>query len=174
MAKIKTKTATKLKDLRAQLEVEVNTSQIELADKKYTVVLENTQNINAILKQIDKNYQWSIKNAAYVINLYDTLAEQKKLNNVSNAGKTTVDLNGVQLNQLYIIITNITGTGVEAARTFTRLLTNIGAQLTGALNEMAAANKVIQEKHVELAELDANIEKEEKATAEIGHGGIVE
>ena len=60
------------------------------------------------------------------------------------------------------IITNITGTGIEGAKTFTRLLTNVGAQISAALNEMAEANKVIQEKHVALAELDVKIDEAEQ------------
>jgi hypothetical protein len=162
MAKAKQKSTAELKDLRAQLEIEVNESQKELAEKKYSVNLENIQNINAILKQIDKNYEWSIKNAAFVINLYDALADQKRQFQIEDKGESTVQLNGVQLNQLYTIITNITGTGIEAAKTFTRLLTNVGAQISDALKEMAEANKVIQEKHVALAELDAAIEQAEK------------
>ena len=162
MAKAKQKSTAELKDLRAQLEIEVNEAQKELAEKKYSVNLENIQNINAILKQIDKNYEWSIKNAAFVINLYDTLADQKKQFQITDKGESTVQLNSVQLNQLYTIITNITGTGIEAAKTFTRLLTNVGAQISDALKEMAEANKVIQEKHVQLAELDAAIDQAEK------------
>jgi hypothetical protein len=162
MAKAKQKSTAELKDLRAQLEIEVNEAQKELAEKKYSVNLENIQNINAILKQIDKNYEWSIKNAAFVINLYDALADQKKQFQIEDKGESTVQLNGVQLNQLYTIITNITGTGIEAAKTFTRLLTNVGAQISDALKEMAEANKVIQEKHVQLAELDVAIDQAEK------------
>ena len=162
MAKAKQKSTAELKDLRAQLEIEVNEAQKDLAEKKYSVNLENIQNINAILKQIDKNYEWSIKNAAFVINLYDALADQKKQFQIEDKGESTVQLNGVQLNQLYTIITNITGTGIEAAKTFTRLLTNVGAQISNALNEMAEANKVIQEKHVQLAELDVAIDQAEK------------
>lgn len=162
MAKAKQKSTAELKDLRAQLEIEVNEAQKELAEKKYSVNLENIQNINAILKQIDKNYEWSIKNAAFVINLYDALADQKKQFQIEDKGESTVQLNGVQLNQLYTIITNITGTGIEAAKTFTRLLTNVGAQISDALKEMAEANKAIQEKHVALAELDVTIDQAEK------------
>lgn len=162
MTKAKQKSTAELKDLRAQLEIEVNEAQKELAEKKYSVNLENIQNINAILKQIDKNYEWSIKNAAFVINLYDALADQKKQFQIEDKGESTVQLNGVQLNQLYTIITNITGTGIEAAKTFTRLLTNVGAQISDALKEMAEANKVIQEKHVALAELDGAIDEAEK------------
>jgi hypothetical protein len=47
------------------------------------------------------------------------------------------------------------------------LLTNVGAQISAALNEMAEANKVIQEKHVALAELDVAIDEAEKPEVEV-------
>lgn len=163
----KAKTLSQLKDLRAQLEVEVNEAQTELATREYSVDLENTQNINAILKQIDKSYEWNIKNAAFLINLYDSLADQKRINAQAEEKTSVVKLNNLQINTLYTVLTNITGTGIEAARTFTRLLTNVGAQISEALKEMADDNKVVQQKHVELAELDVEIEKASKPTVEV-------
>lgn len=152
-------TLTQVKDQRAALENEVNETQQALSDKKYTVELESETNLNAVLKQIDKSYQWSIKNAALIVNLHDSLKEAKAVNRIANEGTTSVELGTVDLNTLYTVLTNINGTGVEAARTFTRLLTNIGKQVTDALNEMAEANKGIQAMHVELAELDLKIEQ---------------
>jgi len=163
-------TLKQLKDKRAALEVEVNEAQANLAEKTYTVELESEANLNAVLKQIDKSYEWSIKNAALVVNLYDTLKAEKAENKIAGEGKTSVVLKSIDLNTLYSVLTNINGTGVEAARTFTRLLTNIGEQITSALNEMADTNKEIQKMHVELAELDSVIEnfgKEEVTADEI-------
>lgn len=162
----KAKTLSQLKDLRAQLEIEVNEAQTELATREYSVDLENTQNINAILKQIDKSYEWNIKNAAFLINLYDSIADQKRINANAEEKTSVVKLNNLQINTLYTVLTNITGTGIEAARTFTRLLTNVGAQISEALKEMADDNKVVQQKHVELAELDIEIEKASQPTVE--------
>jgi hypothetical protein len=163
----KAKSIKELKDLRAQLEVEVNEAQTELATREYSVDLENTQNINAILKQIDKSYEWNIKNAAFLINLYDSIADQKRINANAEEKTSVVKLNNLQINTLYTVLTNITGTGIEAARTFTRLLTNVGAQISEALKEMADDNKVVQEKHVQLAELDVAIEQASKPTVEV-------
>jgi hypothetical protein len=160
----KAKTLNQLKDLRAQLEIEVNEAQAELATREYSVNLENTQNINAILKQMDKSYEWNIKNAAFVINLYDSLASQKRISANSEEKTSVVLLNSMQLNTLYTVLTNITGTGIESARTFTKLLTNVGAQISEALKQTADDNKVIQQKHVELAELDVAIEEASKPT----------
>jgi hypothetical protein len=64
-------------------------------------------------------------------------------------------------------LTNITGTGIESARTFTRLLTNVGAQISEALRQTADDNKIVQQKHVELAELDIAIDQDSKPTVEV-------
>jgi hypothetical protein len=163
----KAKTLSQLKDLRAQLEIEVNEAQSELATREYSVDLENTQNINAVLKQIDKSYQWNIKNAAFLINLYDSIFDQKKINANAEVKTSVILLNSMQLNTLYTVLTNITGTGIESARTFTRLLTNVGAQISDALKQTADDNKVVQQKHVELAELDVAIDQGSKPTVEV-------
>ena len=165
----KSKSLKELKDLRAKLEVEVNELQKELAEREYSVDIENATNLNAILTQIDKSYEWNIKNAAFLINLYDSLHDQRKINlNAKEDEKTTVVLlNSMQLNTLYTVLTNISGVGIESARRFTKLLTNVGAQITDALNEMAENNKSIQQRHVELAELDLEIEKASQPTVEV-------
>jgi hypothetical protein len=163
----KAKSTNELKDLRAQLEIEVNELQTELATREYSVDIENASNLNAILTQIDKSYGWNIKNAAFLINLYDTLNDQKKINTNSKEKSTEISLNSMQLNTLYTVLTNINGVGIESARRFTKLLTNVGAQITDALKEMADNNTVIQERHVALAELDIEIENAEKPTVEV-------
>ena len=66
MAKLKT--LAEIKDARAALEAELNETQENLAQQTYAVELESVTNLNAILKQIDKSYEWSIKNAAMVVN----------------------------------------------------------------------------------------------------------
>jgi hypothetical protein len=97
-----------------------------------------------------------------IVNLHDTLKTEKALNKLANQGKTSVELGTIDLNTMYTVLTSISGTGVESARTFTRLLTNIGKQVTDALNSMADANRIIQTKHIELAELDLAIENNGK------------
>lgn len=176
MAKLKT--LAEIKDARAALEVELNETQENLAQQTYSVELESVTNLNAILKQIDKSYEWSIKNAAMVVNLYDVLKVSKLETQITEKtegttgteGSYVVNLKSMDLNTLYSVLTNITGTGVESARRFMKLLTNVGSQITEALNEMADANKVIQERHVELAELDqavTNFGKEEVTADEV-------
>ena len=72
----------------------------------------------------------------------------------------------VDLNTLYKVLTSIEGVGIESARTFTSLLTNIGKQITDAMKSMADVNREIQELHVSLGELDSKIAELSKETVE--------
>jgi len=166
MGKEKPSSITELKDKRAKFENEVNEFQKEVSERTYEIELENTSNLKAILKQIDKSYEWNIKNAALVINLYESLKLQNVTNVSSNSGKTSVALNSLDLNTLYSVLTSINGTGVESAKTFVKLLTNVGLQITEAMNKLADDNKEIQQKHVELAEMDVLIDGMEKEQSE--------
>jgi len=143
---------------RTQLETELNEVQDKLANQTYAVDLENMSNLKSLLKQIDKSYTWNIKNAAFAINLYDNLNNTRIAIQKSEDESFSVELKSLDLNTLYKVLTSIEGTGIESAKTFTRLLTNVGKQITDAMNQMAEANKEIQEGHVALAELDAAIE----------------
>ena len=144
---------------RTQLETELNEVQDKLANQTYAVDLENMSNLKALLKQIDKSYTWNIKNAAFAINLYDNLNNTRIAIQKSEDESFVVELKSLDLNTLYKVLTSIEGTGIESAKTFTRLLTNVGKQITDAMNQMAEANKEIQEGHVALAELDAKIDE---------------
>jgi len=151
---------------RTELETEVNAKQEELAAAKYSVDFESLSNIKAVLKQMDSAYRWNIKNAALTINLYDSLKVEKIAIQKTGDESAVVNLTSLDLNTLYQVLTNIDGTGIESARTFVKLLTNVGAQITEAMNEMAEANRSIQSLHVALGELDAEIEALSKETVE--------
>lgn len=159
-------TKDQLIEKRSNLEAEVNEKQEALAQAKYDVDFESVANISAILKQIDKSYTWSIKNAALVLNLYDNLKIEKIAIQKTEDTSAVVALSALDLNTLYQVLTNIEGTGIEAARTFTKLLTNVGAQITTAMNQMAESNKEVQGMHVALSELDAEIAAASKETVE--------
>lgn len=144
-------------ELRVNLENEVNEAQQALADATYSIDLEKMSNITALLKQIDKTYTWTIKNAALVINLYDNLKVAKATITTSQDSNYTVEVSAMNLNTLYQVLTNIEGVGVESARTFTRLLANVGSQISTSMEAMTDANRKINAMHVELAELDAKV-----------------
>jgi len=146
-------------ELRVNLENETNEAQKALVDAKFSIDLENMQNINALLKQIDKTYVWTIKNAALVINLYDNLKVAKTAITSANDSDFNVEISSLNLNTLYLVLTNIEGTGVESARTFTRLLANVGSQISTSMEEMTEANKEVHKMHVALGELDAKVKE---------------
>jgi len=108
-------------ELRVNLENEVNEAQQALADGSYSIDLESMSNINALLKQIDRTYNWTIKNAALVINLYDNLKASKTAITTSGDKNFNIEISSMNLGTLYQILTSIEGVGIESARTFTRL-----------------------------------------------------
>lgn len=159
--------------LRTELENATSAKQIELSQQTYAVNFEETSNITKVLNHLNKDVSWSSKNAALLVNLHDSLKNEKtRLTIESNLAKNekrtltadeaaTVQLKQIDLNTLYQSLLAIQSTGVESARNYTRLLTNIGGQITTAMQTMAIANKQIQALHVELAEIDAKIEEQE-------------
>ena len=145
--------------LRTELENAAAAKQIELAEQTYSVNFEETGNITKVLNHLNKDVSWSSKNAALLVNLHDNLKNEKRT--LSAEETATVQLKQIDLNTLYQSLLAIQSTGVESARTYVRLLTNIGGQITEAMKTMAEANKQIQSLHVELAEIDARITEQE-------------
>ena len=114
-----------------------------------------------LIKEVDK---MSVALAAQtydidlLINLYDSLKQQKNLISKDKENTATVSLKMVPLNTLYSALTTLEGTGVAQAKAFTGLLTNVGSQISDAMQSMQGKNKEIQALHVSLAELDAQID----------------
>ena len=136
------------------------------------MIFENSSNITKGLNHINKDVAWSSKNAALLVSLNDNLKNEKtrltiEVNLAKNEKRaleegfdSTVYLKAMDLNTLYQSLLSVQSTGVESARNYVRLLTNVGAQITTAMQLMAESNKEIQNLHVELAELDAKISEE--------------
>jgi hypothetical protein len=165
-----------LQALRAQLEQEAAEKQVELAQRTYEVDFETVENITRVLKHLNQDVTWNMKNAAVLINLSDSLHEEKNRisaeQKVNKETPATVVLRQVDINTLYQSLTAVQSTGIESARLYVRLLTNIGAQITTAMQAMATANQEIQSLHVELAELDAKIDQEETPTELVNNEAI--
>ena len=156
---------------RDGLVVEVEAKQTELADAKYGITFTDAKDISRVMKHLDKNTNWTIKDAALVINLHDNL-KLEKARIKAEGSEPTANLGAIDLNSLYKSLTTADGNGIEAARTFITLLTNIGSQISSAMQEMAEANQAIQGMHVELAELDAAVE--ELSTEKVEADEIIE
>lgn len=151
------KTLEELTATRDALVSEVEEKQTELAEAKYGITFDTVANISRVMKHIDKSTTWTLKDAALTINLYDNLKIEKARIKAEDA-EPTVNLGAIDLNSLYKSLTAVEGTGIEAARSFITLLTNIGSQISATMQEMGDANKAIQEMHIQLAELDAAVE----------------
>ena len=161
-----------LQTLRSELEKQAADKQVELSQRTYAVNFENSSNITKVLNHLNKDVAWSSKNAALLVSLNDNLKNEKtrltiEVNLAKNEKRTleegfdsTVYLKAMDLNTLYQSLLSVQSTGVESARNYVRLLTNVGAQITEAMQQMAESNKEIQNLHVELAELDAKIQEE--------------
>lgn len=161
-------TVADLQQLRTELEQQAAEKQIELAQRTYEVNFESVENITRVLKHLNQDVTWNMKNAAVLINLSDSLHEEKNRisvsQKISKEADATVSLKQIDINTLYQSLTAVQSTGIESARLYVRLLTNIGAQITTAMQTMATANQEIQSLHVELAELDAKLDQETTPT----------
>jgi predicted transcriptional regulator len=165
-----------LQNLRTELEQKAAKIQTELAEKTYSINFESIANLTKVINHVNKDVTWTSKNAALLVNLSDSLKTEKsrlllaetaakaelRINGteVDAASLSTVNLRQVDVNTLYQSLLAVQSTGIESARTYVKLLTNIGAQITEAMKQLAESNKEIQELHVELAELDAKIMQE--------------
>lgn len=155
-----------LQNLRTELEKEAAAKQVELAQRTYQIDFENISNVTRTLAHLNKDVNWSTKNAALLVSLSDSLwEEQARLKAEDSKTDAIVSLKQVDVNTLYQSLLSVQSTGIESARNYVKLLTNIGAQITQAMQAMATANQEIQSIHVELAELDQRIDSEaEQAT----------
>ena len=176
-------TLEELKALRNELEVNVADFQTELAQKEFAIDFESTQNITKVINHLNKDVAWNSKNAALLVNLNDNLkVEKQRITLEENTAKqekreleageaSTIYLKPIDLNTLYQSLLSVQSTGIESARNYIKLLTNIGAQISEAMKEMAEENKKVQALHTELGELDKRIAEygvpvEETVTAE--------
>lgn len=158
-----------LKALRTELETNVSAAQTELSQRDFPVDFESLSNINRVLKHLNDDVNWNTKNAALLVNLNDNLkVEKQRINAEVLASKqtkkeleegqaSTVYLKPVDLNTLYQSLLSVNSTGIESARNYIKLLTNIGAQISAAMQEMTEENKKIQALHAELGDLDKKI-----------------
>jgi len=162
-------TLEELKALRNELEVNVADFQTELAQKEFAIDFESTQNITKVINHLNKDVAWSSKNSALLVNLHDNLkAEKQRITLEEQAAKqekraleageaSTIYLKPIDLNTLYQSLLSVQSTGIESARNYIKLLTNIGGQISEAMKEMAEENKKVQALHTELGELDKRI-----------------
>ena len=149
---------SQLETKRDELTKEIDATSKDMTNKTYDVDFISNANINKTLSHLDKNYKWTVKNAALLINLHEALkAEKTRIS--KEGGDAVVALKTVPLNTLYSALTSLEGTGVSQAKAFTTLLTQVGFNISEAMKTMQEANKEIQALHVSLAEIEKEIEE---------------
>lgn len=141
---------------KQELESQIDELQIEMRDTTYEIDLESKANARIILDHLNNSFTWNMKNAALLINLYDELKSQIS----SKTFKAKVNLTGLNLNMLYSVLTAVQATGIEQARNYVTLLTNVGSQISGAMEKMTEKNKEIQALYARLDELQKEAQAE--------------
>ena len=66
------------------------------------------------------------------------------------------------MNALYQALLNVEGIGVENARRFITMLTQIGEAVGLAMQDLSTMNATLNDLHTELASVDAELEASEK------------
>jgi regulatory protein YycH of two-component signal transduction system YycFG len=157
-----------MEDLKSQInELEAKATELQQASatREFNLTVTDNAEFKQILKFIDKSYTWQSKNAALAVHVYDSMKEAVKSAEPTEGG-IEVSLSATIMTGLYNILLNIEGQGVESARSFVRVLTNVGEQVTNALNVLSEDNKEIQELHSQIHELEQQLQAEENETSE--------
>tara|TARA_B100000768_G_scaffold33151_1_gene31764 strand:+ start:4619 stop:5134 length:516 start_codon:yes stop_codon:yes gene_type:complete len=150
---------SQLETKRDELIKEIDATSKDMTNKTYDVDFVSNANINKTLSHLDKNYKWTVKNAALLINLHEALKAEKTRISKESVDDAVVSLKTVPLNTLYSALTTLEGTGVSQAKAFTTLLTQVGFNISEAMKTMQQANKEIQALHVSLSEIEKEIEE---------------
>tara|TARA_Y100000389_G_C17336594_1_gene450985 strand:+ start:406 stop:912 length:507 start_codon:yes stop_codon:yes gene_type:complete len=151
---------TKLKTRQTELAVEIDALQTEAAEKRFEITFDNVKAIKTVQEHLNKGYTWKTQNAAVVVSLYDQFKTQGK--NLTADSDPVVSLRGHELNALYQALLNVEGTGIENARRFITMLTQIGEAVGTAMQDLSTMNTTLNDLHTELAEIDAQLDADAK------------
>jgi hypothetical protein len=147
---------TKLKARQSELAIEIDAMQTEAAEKRFEITFDNVKSIKTVQDHLNKGYTWKTQNAAVVVSLYDQFKTQGK--SLTAESEPVISLRGHELNALYQALLNVEGTGIENARRFITMLTQIGEAVGVAMQELSELNSTLNDLHTELAEVDAQLE----------------
>jgi len=152
-----------MEDLKTQLrELESRATELQVtsAKQKFTFTVEDKTELKSILNLIDKDYNWQSKNAALTVHVYDSLKLAAKTAEVIEGG-IEMELDATIMTGLYNILLNIESGGVEKARKFAKILTNVGSQVSSAMQRLAEDHEEIKAMHLEIKELEDKITENE-------------
>lgn len=154
-----------MEDLRNQiseLEKQVTDLQVASANQEFILTITDSNELNDILRLIDKNYTWNSKNAALTVHVYDTLKLASGADAISTTdGGMEIPLKATIMTGLYNILLSIENSGVEAARKVVRILTQVGKDVTDAMNVLAKDNEEIKRLHAEIQQLEQKLVENE-------------
>jgi hypothetical protein len=151
---------TKLKARQSELAIEIDAMQTEAAEKRFEVKFESAKSIKVVQEHLNKGYTWKTQNAAVVVSLYDQFKTQSKM--LAPDADAVISLRGHELNALYQALLNVEGTGIENARRFITMLTQIGEAVGVAMQDLSALNTTLNDLHTELSEVDAQLDADTK------------
>lgn len=150
----------KLKTRQTELATEIDAMQTEASQKRFEIKFDSIKSIKTVQEHLNKGYTWKTQNAAVVVSLYDQFKTQSK--GFTAETEPIISLRGHELNALYQALLNVEGTGIENARRFITMLTQVGEAVGIAMQELSAMNIKLNEMHAELGEVDAQLDAEQK------------
>ena len=148
--------STKLKARQSELAIEIDAMQTNAAEKRFTITFDNLKSLKVVQEHLNKGYTWKTQNAAVVVSLYDQFKTQAKM--LAADADAVIALRGHELNALYQALLNVEGTGIENARRFITMLTQIGEAVGVAMQDLSTMNQKLNDLHAELAEVDAEVD----------------
>ena len=151
---------TKLKTRQTELATEIDAMQTEASQKRFEIKFDSIKSIKTVQEHLNKGYTWKTQNAAVVVSLYDQFKTQSK--GFTAETEPIISLRGHELNALYQALLNVEGTGIENARRFITMLTQVGEAVGIAMQELSAMNIKLNEMHAELGEVDAQLDAEQR------------
>lgn len=152
-----------MKDIQkkiSKLEKQATKLQIDSTTQMFTITFTEAAEYKEILRLIDEEYTWKAQNAALTAHVYDSIKEAANEATITEGG-VELEIKATILSGLYNILLNVESKGVESARFFTRILANIGQQITDAMNKLAKDNEDIQALHVEIQQLEQKLTENE-------------
>jgi uncharacterized coiled-coil DUF342 family protein len=155
--------STKLKERQSKLAVEIDAMQTEASEKRFDITFDSVKSIKTLQEHLNKGYTWKTQNAAVVVSLYDQFKTQSKM--ITGDADAVISLRGHELNALYQALLNVEGNGIENARRFITMLTQVGESVGVAMQELSTLNATLNELHAELSEIDATLDANAKEMA---------
>jgi len=156
MTKKEQKQLDALREERNTLEQEVQSLQIETAQKEYDISLpEGAKTLTSILKILNTGVKWNHKSAPGIVELHDTLNVIKKNQPV----KEKITLPAYLMHIFYQSLLAREATGIAAAKHHITLVKHIGNDVGAAMDSIHKNNENVQQLHVKLNELDVKIDE---------------